>query len=298
MAGEAVEVKTVEPKSFLKRQPMSTSLIISIYKLQSELPLLISALAQQSQIPNEIIFAEDAFSPDTIKVLRAESKKYPQLRMSLVQHEDRGFRKAEIVNKAVTIAAYEKLIFLDGDCLPHKHYVKVYAQSIAPGKLLNARPVRLFVGDRALFIDPDGKYQQPWIFSVLWNADPPRRYGIYLPFYPVNLRFSAMYGSSWACMKDDLIMVNGYDEKFCIGGYGYEDTDLSHRFNRAGIQCFVPKFRVIYYHFFESSSREIKDAVKSTNRQLLDINDQHGVIQCELGLNQWKGKIEPSWVST
>ena len=86
---------------------MSSSLIVSIYKLQAELPLLLSALAQQSHIPDEIIFAEDAISEDTIKVLSAESKKYSQLRLRLVQHEDRGFRKAEIVNKAVTLATHE-----------------------------------------------------------------------------------------------------------------------------------------------------------------------------------------------
>ena len=60
---------------------MSCSLIISIYKLQTELPLLLNALAKQSQIPDEVIFAEDAVSEDTIKVLSVESPKYPQLRL-------------------------------------------------------------------------------------------------------------------------------------------------------------------------------------------------------------------------
>ena len=77
---------------------MSCSLIISIYKLQAELPLLLSAIAQQSQIPDEIIFAEDADSADTIKVLSAESQKYPQLSLRLIQQEDRGFQKSMIVN--------------------------------------------------------------------------------------------------------------------------------------------------------------------------------------------------------
>jgi GT2 family glycosyltransferase len=276
---------------------MGVSLIISIYKLQAELPLLISALAQQSHTPDEIIFAEDDISLDTIKILKEESNKYSHLSMKLVQHEDRGFRKAEIVNKAVAIAENEKLIFLDGDCLPHHHYVKVYAQNVAPSKLLNARPVRLFIRDRSLFIDYVGRYSQASTLSVLWRADPPRRYSLYLPYYPINQRNSAMYGSSWACMKNDLISVNGYDEKFCVGGYGYEDTDLSHRFNRAGVQCYVPKFRAIYYHFFDPTSRESKDASKVTNKRLLESNDKTGLIQCQRGLSQWIGKIQPVWVS-
>ena len=107
---------------------MSCSLIISIYKLQNELPLLLSALAQQSQLPGEIIFAEDDISEETIQILKSGKQQYPQLRMKLVQHEDRGFRKAEIVNKAVAISDFEKLVFLDGDCLPHRDYVKTYAE--------------------------------------------------------------------------------------------------------------------------------------------------------------------------
>jgi cellulose synthase/poly-beta-1,6-N-acetylglucosamine synthase-like glycosyltransferase len=107
---------------------MSVSLIVSIYHSQADLPLLLSALSQQSKVPDEIIFAEDDISNDTVEILREGKKRYPHLKMKLVQHEDRGFRKAEIANKAVSIARNDKLVFLDGDCLPHRHYVKVYAE--------------------------------------------------------------------------------------------------------------------------------------------------------------------------
>lgn len=276
---------------------MSTSLIIAIYKLQQELPLLLSALAQQSQLPGEIIFAEDDISEETIRILEIGKRQYPDLRMRLVQHEDRGFRKAEIVNKAVSVAAHEKLIFLDGDCLPHRHYVKTYADNVVEGKLLNSRPVRLFTQHRPLFIRSDGRYHQPGTLSVLWHADPPRRYCIYLPFYPISQRYSAMYGSSWACMKADLLKVNGYDERFCVGGYGYEDTDLSHRFNRIGVQCYVPKFRAIYYHFFDPAGGEAKEAGKKINKRLLDANDEQRVMYCDSGISQWQGSIKPAWTS-
>ncbi len=276
---------------------MSVSLIINIYRSQEDLPLLLSALAQQSRLPDEIIFAEDDVSEETIDILKQGKRRYPALRMKLVQHEDRGFRKAEIANKAVAIAENDKLIFLDGDCLPHRHYVKVYAENVAPGKLLNARPVRLYTRHRPLFVNEDGGYRQPGTMAVLRAADPPRRYSIYLPFYPISQRYSAMYGSSWACMRSELLQVNGYDEQFCIGGYGYEDTDLSHRFNRLGVQCYVPKFRTIYYHFFDPSGGEAKEAGKKINKQLLDANDKNHLVNCQLGINQWLGKIDPVWIS-
>ncbi len=276
---------------------MGVSLIINIYRSQEDLPLLLSALAQQSRLPDEIIFAEDDVSEETIDILKEGKRRHPALRIKLVQHEDRGFRKAEIANKAVAIAENEKLIFLDGDCLPHRHYVKVYAENVGSGKLLNARPVRLYTRHRPLFVSEDGSYQQPSTISVLRAADPPRRYSIYLPFYPISQRHSAMYGSSWACMKAELLQVNGYDEQFCIGGYGYEDTDLSHRFNRSGVQCYVPKFRTIYYHFFDPSGGEAKEAGKKINKRLLEANDKNQLVSCQLGIDQWLGKINPVWVS-
>ncbi len=276
---------------------MSTSLIIAIYKLNKELPLLLSSLAQQSRLPGEIIFAEDDINADTVRMLEHAKHLYPALKMKLVQHEDRGFRKAEIVNKAAAIAEHEKLIFLDGDCLPHPHYIKTYDDNIMGGKLLNARPVRLFVQHRPLFIGFNGVYHQPAALSVALHADPPRRYCLYLPFYPIGQRHSAMYGSSWACTKADLLKVNGYDERFCIGGYGYEDTDLSHRFNRAGVQCYVPKFRAIYYHFFDPAGGEAKEAGKVINKILLDRNDEEKLVYCESGISQWIGKISPIWTS-
>ena len=76
-----------------------------------------------------------------------------------------------------------------------------------------------------------------------------------------------------------------------------EDTDLSRRLNRVDVYCYVPKFRAIYYHFFDPSGADMKEAGKKVNKQLLDSNDRHAVVYCELGIDQWQGKIEPVWIA-
>ena len=276
---------------------MSSSLIISIYKLHAELPLLLSALAQQSHIPDEIIFAEDAISEGTIKILSSESKKYPHLRLRLVQHEDRGFRKAEIVNKAVALASHDQLIFLDGDCLPHRHYIRSYVENLGVGKLLNARPVYLKEECRSMFVGTKHQFIMPTTVSIVINAFNGNSYAVYFPWMPVRQRNSAMRGSSWACLKEDFIKVNGFDEYFCDLGYGYEDIDISHRLNRLGVQCFVPKNRVIYYHFGEAGQGESKAMALGATKAHLAMNDQKGLLACVKGMNQWHEKIDFSWVS-
>jgi GT2 family glycosyltransferase len=106
-----------------------------------------------------------------------------------------------------------------------------------------------------------------------------------------------MRGSSWACLKEDFIKVNGFDEQFCDLGYGYEDIDMSHRLNRSGVQCFVPKNRVIYYHFGAAGVGESKALALVNTKAYLELNDQRKLIACEKGINQWLGIIDYSWTS-
>jgi len=60
-----------------------------------------------------------------------------------VWHEDHGFRKNQILNKAIAIAAGDYLIFIDGDCIPHKEFVKEHYCNKALKTCLTGRRVNL-----------------------------------------------------------------------------------------------------------------------------------------------------------
>ena len=91
--------------------------------------------------------------------------------------------------------------------------------------------------------------------------------------------------------------VNGYDEEFSNHGYGYEDIDLSHRMNRSKVMCYVPKNKVIYYHFGEPGIGESKALSLPNTKAHLEINDKKKLISCEKGINQWLGNINFTWMS-
>ena len=61
----------------------------------------------------------------------------------LHQTNDKGFRKNEMLNKAIVKAKAETLIFIDGDCIPHRHLVKNYLRQISDTVLLYGRRVML-----------------------------------------------------------------------------------------------------------------------------------------------------------
>lgn len=272
-------------------------MVIPIYKSNAYLPTLISAISRQSMLPDEVIFAEDDLDAETVSVLFKAAKQLPSVKIKLVQQQDTGFRKAEIVNKAVTQATGERLVFLDGDCLPHPRYVESYSLSLASQIVLNSRPVRLRGYHRQLFEDPQGNFKPIDLIRVLRMCEPPRRYAIHIKNFPLISRNKSFYGSSWACMKDDFIRVNGYDEDFCLGGYGFEDTDLSHRFYRSGAKLFNTKFRSVYYHFFEQGDHDQRESGKRINKSLLAENDRRGLVRCKNGVDKWAGKISLSYES-
>ena len=47
-----------------------------------------------------------------------------------VWHEDMGFRKARILNKAIAGSSSDFIIFTDNDCIPSKHFIADYRQEL------------------------------------------------------------------------------------------------------------------------------------------------------------------------
>ena len=91
-----------------------------------------AALSQQSLPDFEIIIADDG-SPESYAPLL--TRWAPKFRHPIqhVRHEDLGFRKTRIMNRAVHVSHFDTLIFLDMDCLPHRDFdMAMYAWISAP----------------------------------------------------------------------------------------------------------------------------------------------------------------------
>ena len=69
----------------------------------------------QTHPANEIIVADDGSDKRTTALLKRYADKLP---LRHVWQEDKGFRKTEILNKAVQAAQSEYLIFMDQDLVP------------------------------------------------------------------------------------------------------------------------------------------------------------------------------------
>ena len=92
------------------------SVIVTTYNREDALAAVLRALARQTDRNFEIIVADDGSGAATRAVV-AEHARRLDIPLQHVWHEDRGFRLAEIRNRAIAASAGDYLIFLDGDCI-------------------------------------------------------------------------------------------------------------------------------------------------------------------------------------
>ena len=84
----------------------------------------------------ELIIADDGSRKETYDMLQRIT---PQLSFQVkhVWHEDKGFRKCDILNKGILAAQADYLLFSDGDCIPRKDFVSTHLCLRRKGRFLS-----------------------------------------------------------------------------------------------------------------------------------------------------------------
>lgn len=118
--------------------PIKCSLIISTYNWPQALELCLNSVAVQKHLPNEVIIADDG-SDDKTKSLIDQLKKDFPVPLIHVWHEDKGFRKTIILNKAVHQSTCEYIIQVDGDVVLDKHFIGDHLSSTEPASINEPR---------------------------------------------------------------------------------------------------------------------------------------------------------------
>lgn len=222
------------------------AVIIAFYKRLDFLEKILEGLRGQSQQGFEVIVAEDDDSPLTGDFI-SEFKQNLPFPIRLVTHEDKGFRKNKILNDALKIATADIILFLDGDCVPHKHFVKQYCRHITRGTAYFGRRVMLGEKFTSDLLKSKGIGSLK-LLSVLFSDSKKIEEGLYLPWYSgTRKEYRGIWGCNWGISKQDLIDVNGFDEDYIHASVG-EDIDIEWRLRLHGIQFKSVKHKAIVYH--------------------------------------------------
>ncbi len=267
---------------------MDASLIIPFYKDISGLELILIALNKQSAKGRfEVIITEDDNAVETVNFLNkiAPELNYP---VKHIFQEDIGFRKCKALNDAVKIAKTDYLIFIDGDCIPHQHFIKQYLKEKEERKILYGRRVNL----SQKFTQKLLQTKSLWLLTIinmLFSGCSRIKEALYIPWMPDIFKSKRQFwGCNWAINKIHLEEINGFDEDY--GEYGFEDLDVYMRLHMAGNELKSVKFQCIVYHLFHKTRafEEVMNRTKNIYEEKMQRKDPrciHGM-ERPLNLNQ------------
>ena len=263
----------------------TTSLLISTYNWPEALRLCLDSVMVQSLMPDEIIICDDGSKAETRTLIESYKNKFA-IPLVHVWQEDQGFQLAKIRNKGFAAAQMEYLIQVDGDLILHKDFVRDHAGFSKKGffttgsrVLLSPETTADLISHHSIDIRRFSKNN-----NNLFN-------GLHLPFLQNFLatryknkgrhRFYVK-GCNMAFFKNDLILVNGYNEDFT--GWGREDSELAIRLINAGVKKRFLKFGGISYHLFH---KEASRDMEQKNIAMMQSAIENNTSRAENGLDKY-----------
>ncbi len=238
------------------------SLSVAYYNKPDRLRLVLAGCARQTFRDFEVVVADDGSGPESREIIAAARERYGYPIVHL-WHEDRGWRKNAMLNNAIRAARSPQVVFIDGDCIPARHFLHDHHSQFEPGSMLLGR--RVETGERwssALTLEDveSGRYERlGWqeIRDGLAGRSLRVEDGIRIPSRLIRTvllrRVNGMLGSNFSAAKTDLEAVNGFDELYTGPGCG-EDSDIEYRLSLTGIRRKSLRNLAILYHLYHPAT--------------------------------------------
>jgi len=215
------------------------AVIISTYENPAMLRLVLEGYRHQTSREFSIYIADDGSGNETRQLIESIKENFP-VPVTHLWHEDRGFRKARIHNRAIREVTEPYILLTDGDCIPLPELVETHLQHASHGNFISGR--RILLSERFTRRLLDGKMTlQPSASLRQWL--PLRLRGDVNRLLPIlmstslsaaNDKLAGIRGCHLSLWRDDLLAINGFDESY--EGWGREDSDLVARLLHAGIR--------------------------------------------------------------
>lgn len=254
----------------MEKHHFTVTILISTYNWVDALKRVLEGVERQTIVPDEIVIADDGSGEETVKFVREYAKTSP-IPVCHVWHEDKGFRKSKILNKAVAVGKCDYIIEIDGDVIPERHFVEDH---------INAARRGYFVCGGRVMLREDGSISPSHYFNCIRSKI--LRTMVMRLCDSFNVKY--IKGCNMAFWRDDYIAVNGYDE--AMEGWGSEDHEYAARLYFSGVKYHRLKFGGILYHILHNvASRE--NAEK--NREFFRKVWQERRTWTENGVNKYLG---------
>jgi len=260
---------------------MKIALLISTYNWPQALELVLLSLKNQSVKPDEVLIADDGSTEET-KELIENFKKKCTFPIHHFWHEDEGFRRSLILNKAVAGSTSDYIIQTDGDCILHRDFVKDHKAMMESKTYLYGSRVNIqedFLEE--LFLK--NKIHFGFFSKGIKKRTRNLRLPLFASFYGKKKELSKkLRGCNLSFWRNDFIAVNGYNEE--IEGWGREDSEMVIRMMNNNVLGKRLRYGGIIYHIWH----------KTANQSRFEINDslqQKAIAEkrtwCEKGVDKY-----------
>jgi len=252
--------------------PKHIAVVVSTYNKPEYLRLVLNGYQQQTDNNFVLYIADDGSSEETRKLIEKLSSHFP-VPIRHIRHEDRGFRKCRIHNRALLEIQEDYIIFTDGDCVPlpamvasHRRYA-VKGSFLSGGRILLSRTWTDQLCKAGQM--PERVQATGWLKHRL-HGNINRLLPLILPVSlgRPHARLKGIRGCHLSCWREDVIHVNGFDESF--EGWGREDSDLVARLLHACIQRRNLRGLPVFHLWHEEESRHRLDTNDGMLGQCLD----------------------------
>jgi glycosyltransferase involved in cell wall biosynthesis len=272
------------------RLRMRLSVVLSTYNQPEWLEKVIWGYAAQSHRDFELVIADDGSTDDTrdcIDHLREETG----LSIRHVWHEDCGFRKCTILNRAIVESTADYLVFSDGDCIPRRDFLATHIRHARAGLFLSGGYFKLPLELSKTILRDDilsgFATDANWLRSqgLRWNLKTfklsagPRFAWLLDRTTTTKATWNGHNSSGW---KADIVRVNGFDERMEWGG---EDREMGERLMNAGIRGKRIRYRAVCVHL-DHPRGYVRQEALVRNRQIRDETERSRAVWTDYGITK------------
>ncbi len=269
---------------------MKASVIFTTYNHPKWLEKVLWGFSAQTEKDFEIIVADDGSGDETRQVID-DFVSQSGVAVKHIWHEDDGFQKCRILNRAIVASESEYLIFTDGDCIPHPDFVRNHIELSRPGTFLSGGYFKLPLDVSRAITREDiqsGNATRPgWLLKAGVAFTPKiaklfshRIWGAILD--AITITRPTWNGHSASTWKQLIMDTNGFDERMQYGG---QDREFGERLVNMGVKPKQVRYRCSCAHLDHKRSYAKQESIdknrairKHTRTQNITRTD-HGIAE-------------------
>lgn len=273
---------------------MKASVIFTTYNHPKWLEKVLWGFSIQTHSDFEIIVADDGSGEETREIIERVSKEI-EVPIRHIWHEDKGFQKCRILNKAIAASQGEYLIFTDGDCIPHPEFVENHLILSEKGRFLSGGYFKLPMDVSQNISKTDilaGNATKPsWLlkhglkfnFRIAKLISNKKLGAVLDALTTTRATWNGHSASTW---REYVMEVNGFDERMQYGG---QDREFGERLMNMGIRGKQVRYRCSCIHLDHKRGYATRESIdknrtirRNTAKEKITRTD-HGIAEVENG---------------